>query len=296
LNGWAAGSSGYFESVFFGEYWNMSLPADRGRGGRWMAAVVASLVAWCGQALAADPPGEPKSSGLQQESVKIEPYKGPPIFLDQPEKINVAPTIVARELIRETFGGGRVEKQVAKFSDNSLAADGVYREFHPNGKPFIEGQFVKGRQEGEWTYYYDNGQMNRKVTFKDGKPNGSWEVFRADGTKMAKRGFKDGLRDGEWINYDDSGKKPRSEEHYLAGEKDGVWKTWYPSGQQRQQASFKNGKLNGSSIEWDDKGVKRVEAEYADGKLHGTLTVSRTDGTKIVNKYEKGQLISESKQ
>lgn len=250
------------------------------------------LVAWNGNALAIDSP----SRGGSQQSVKIEPYKGPPIFLDESEKVVVAPTIVTRETIKEKLGDGRVEREVAHYSDNSFAADGSYKEFHPNDKVFIDGQFRKGKQEGEWKYYFDNGQLNRKSTYKDGKPNGSWEINRADGTLQAKRGFKDGLRDGEWITYDDTGKKPKSEEHYIAGEQDGVWKTWYPNGQQRQQATFKNGKRDGASFEFDEKGQKILEVEYADGKPNGTATRWFPDGRKVVQTYEAGKLKSESKQ
>jgi antitoxin component YwqK of YwqJK toxin-antitoxin module len=236
------------------------------------------------------------STTVEQETVKIEPYKGQPIFLEETAKVDVAPTLVNRDTIREKLGDGRIEREVAHFSDNSFAADGTYREFHPNDKPFIEGQFIKGRQEGEWKFYFDNGQLNRKATYKNGKPNGSWEIYRADGTLQAKRGFKDGLRDGEWITYDATGKKPRAEEHYVAGEPDGTWKTWYPSGQQRQQASFKNGKRTGTNTEWDEKGGKIIEVEWADNKLNGTATRYLPDGKKIVQKYDAGKLVSESKQ
>jgi antitoxin component YwqK of YwqJK toxin-antitoxin module len=263
----------------------------------FLAVLTASFVAWSGQAPAAGQAGgSDAASGVQQESVKIEPYKGKPIFLDEPEKVSIAPTIVNRETIQEKLGDGRVERQVAKFSDNSFAADGTYVEYYPNDKVFVKGQFVKGRQEGEWTYYFDNGQVNRKSTFKGGKPNGSWEVFRADGTLSAKRGFKDGLRDGEWFTYEETGKKPRTEEHYIAGEEDGVWKAWFPNGQQQRQVSFKNGKRDGTATEWNDKGQKLLEAEYVGGKFHGTATRWFADGRKTVLQYDNGKLVSESKQ
>lgn len=263
----------------------------------FMAGLTWNLAVCAGQALAADPPaGRDSSAGVQQESVKIEPYTGPPIYLNEPEKVIVAPTVVNRETIREPLGDGKVEREIARYSDNSYAADGFYREYHPNGKPFVEGQFKKGRQEGEWKYYFDNGQVNRKTTYKDGKPNGNWEVYRADGTLAAKRGFSDGMRNSEWFKYDDTGKKPLVEEHYVAGEQDGVWKTWFPNGQQKLQASFKNGKRDGASTEWDDKGQKLVEAEYKDNKLHGTATRWLADGKKIVLQYDNGKLMSESKQ
>jgi antitoxin component YwqK of YwqJK toxin-antitoxin module len=263
--------------VFFG-YWQVPI--------RFVAVLVLGLAASCGQALAAAP-----ASG---ESGKIEP--GTAIYLDEPEKVGINPKIVTRETIKEKLGDGRVEREVAHYSDNSFAADGSYREFHPNGKPFIEGQFRKGKQEGEWKYYFDNGQLNRTANFKDGKPNGSWEIKRADSTLQAKRGFKDGLRDGEWITYDDTGKKPKSEEHYVAGEQDGVWKFWYPNGQLKQHDSFKAGKRHGTSVEFDDKGQKTLELEYVDGKLNGTVTRWLRDGHKIVQTYEADKLKSESKQ
>ena len=164
-----------------------------------IAALVGGFVVASGKASAANTPGaSDSSSGVQQDSVKIEPYKGPPIFLDAPEQVVAEPNRVSTQTLPEKLGDGKVEREVSRYSDNSFAANGFYREYYPNGKLFIDGQFQKGRQEGEWKYYYDNGQLNRKLTYKNGKPNGSWEVFRADGTVAAKRGFSDGLRDGEW--------------------------------------------------------------------------------------------------
>jgi antitoxin component YwqK of YwqJK toxin-antitoxin module len=260
----------------------------------FVALSVLALVAWSASSRAAESTRGSGSSG--QESVKIEPYTGPPIFLEEPEKVAVAPTIVTKETLKEKLGDGRVEREVARYSDNSFAAEGSYKEFHPNGKVFIEGQFRKGRQEGEWKYYFDNGQLNRTAAFKAGKPNGSWSINRADGTLQAKRGFKDGKRDGEWITYDDTGKKPKSEEHYIAGEQDGVWKSWYPNGQLRHEVNFKAGKQDGSQTEFDEKGQKILELNFADGKLNGTATRWFPDGKKVVQTYEAGKLKSESKQ
>ncbi len=177
-----------------------------------IVALVSNLLFPAGQTQAADP-----VAASHEESIKIKPYTGKPIFLDEPEKVVVSPTMTRRETIKEKLGDGRVEREVAHYSDNTFAADGSYKEFYPNDKAFIEGQFSKGRQEGEWKYYFDNGELNRTVTFKDGKPNGNWEIHRADGTLEAKRGFKDGVRDGEWITYDQTGKLPLSEEHYASG-------------------------------------------------------------------------------
>jgi len=230
------------------------------------------------------------------ESVKIKPYTGPPIYLDEPEQV-AAPTIVTREKIEDEYedsGKLRTEREVARFSDNHFEADGIYREFYPNGQVFVEGKFRRGRQEGEWTYYFDNGKINRKATFKNGQPDGPREIFRADGTLVSKRGFREGRRDGEWTTYDKAGKQPLHEEHYVDGKPDGVWKTWYPDGQLKQQVGLKEGQRHGPTTEWDEKGQKRAEINFADGKLHGTATRWFPDGRKIVQQYKEGKLESQS--
>jgi antitoxin component YwqK of YwqJK toxin-antitoxin module len=232
------------------------------------------------------------------KQVTIQPYTGPPIFLDEREQV-APPSMVGREKITENFKGTekiRVEREVAKFSDNHFEADGTYREYHPNGQLFVEGLFRKGRQQGEWTYWHQNGQVNRKATYKDGQPDGAWEIHRADGTLEAKRAYVDGKRDGEWITYDETGQKPLREEHYVDGQRDGVWKVWFAGGELKQQVSFQDGKRHGASAEWTEDGKKRGEINYADDKIDGTATIWLPDGRKIIQKYEMGRLVSEEKQ
>lgn len=238
------------------------------------------------------------SSDAPQETVKIEPYVGDPIYLDEVEQI-AKPTVVTRETLKENFEDQktmRVEREIARYSDNSFAADGKYLEYHPSGKPFIEGQFKAGRHEGTWTYYFENGQVNRKVVYHNGKLDGAWEVHHADGSLAAKRAFKDGLRDGEWVTFDATGKQPLAEEHYVNGKKDGVWKVWFPNGQQKQQLTYKLGNLNGLNTEWNDKGQKLIEANFADDKLNGTATRYLPDGKTITQTYKDGKLQTEAKQ
>jgi antitoxin component YwqK of YwqJK toxin-antitoxin module len=231
-----------------------------------------------------------------KQRVTVQPYTGPPIYLDEAEQV-AAPTIVRHETnTDEKFKDGkvRIERQIAFFSDNHFEADGTYKEYYPNGQLFVEGQYKRGRQDGEWTYYFDNGKVNRKAFFKGGKPDGPRDIFRADGTLSAKRGFADGLRDGDWVTYDAKGTKPLAEEHYVKGKADGTWKYWYPDGKQKLQIALKDGKQHGPRTEWDDKGAKRFEANYVEGKLHGTATRWFPDGRKVVQKYEEGKLVSQS--
>lgn len=230
-----------------------------------------------------------------KKSEKIQPYTGPPIYLDEPEQV-AAPSIVTHEKLEEKYedtGKIRVEREIARFSDNHFEADGNYREYYPNGQLFVEGKFRRGRHNGEWTYYFDNGQINRKAKFTNGQPDGPREIYRADGTLLGKRNYRDGRRDGEWVTYDKTGKQPLREEHYVDGKQNGIWKTWYPNGQLKQQVTLKEGKRHGPITEWDEKGEKRAEVNYVDDKPHGTATRWFPDGRKVVQQYNEGRLESQ---
>ena len=111
-----------------------------------IALVAAGQFACVRNTFAAD--SKSADSSGDQNSVKIEPYTGPPIYLEEPEQI-AKPQIVTRENLPEKYDDNktiRVEREVAHYSDNNFAADGKYREYYPTGKPFIEGQFKAGRK------------------------------------------------------------------------------------------------------------------------------------------------------
>jgi antitoxin component YwqK of YwqJK toxin-antitoxin module len=258
----------------------------------WLLAISlgAGSLALCERAAAADA----ASAGATAKGV-VKPYTGPPIYLDEPAT-TVPPTLVERQTVTDKYPSGEVrfERQIARFSDNHLEADGFYREYYKNGQLFAEGQYRRGRQQGNWTYYHDNGTVNHKVTFEDGLPNSQVEVYRADGTLMAKRNYSKGLRTGDWITYDDTGKQPLREELYNEGQPEGEWKSWFPSGQLQRQIAFKDGKRTGIAKEWNEDGSQRGEVTYADGELDGPTTIWLPDGRKIVREYGQGKLLSES--
>ena len=96
--------------------------------------------------------------------------------------------------------------------------------------------------------------------------------------------------------YDDTGKTPLIEEHYVKGEEDGTWKTFFPSGKVRQQLGFKLGKRQGMTAVWNEKGDNLAEENYTDGKVDGTATRYLPDGKKIVQIYKDGKFVSETKE
>jgi len=252
----------------------------------WLVSVAASLI--CLVAL---------GRATAQESTTIKPYTGPPIFLDEPETPPPA-ALVEKRVDSDKYPDGKIryERQIARYSDDRFVADGFYREFYPNGQKFAEGQYKNGRQVGTWSYWHDNGQEHRTATYKDGQPDGRWEVHNADGAVVAKRGFKNGKRDGTWVIYDDTGKQPLREEVYTAGKANGVWKVWFPSGQMKTQVGIKDGVRHGAYNEWDEKGNKRGELNFVDGKVDGTATLWGAEGQKVIQHYDNGKLLKETRE
>jgi antitoxin component YwqK of YwqJK toxin-antitoxin module len=260
----------------------------------WLLAMAAAMWFCFGSAGVTAAQEDDASTG---ETIEAYDYKENPIFLDEPEPQPPA-SLVEKRVNTDKYDDGkvRVEREIARYSDNRFVSDGFYREFFPNGEKFAEGQYKDGKQQGEWTYWYDNGQVCRKVNYLDGQPDGSWDVFNADGAVIAKRSYKNGKRDGTWVVYDKTGKQQLREEQYTDGKGDGVWKTWFPTGQQKTQIGLKMGTRHGPAIEWDEKGTKRAEIPYVDGKAHGTVKLVGADGQKIVQQYDHGKFVSESKE
>lgn len=230
---------------------------------------------------------------LKRESVEIEPYKGPPIFLDEPPDPLPATVVVSKQMVPQNYPDGSpyIRRQVTKYSDDRVVNDGSYREYYQNGQLFVEGHYDAGEQDGEWTYWHENGQKRRTVVYDHGLLNGSWEVYRADGTLEKKKEFKNGKPNGEWTTYDETGQELRQVMNYLDGKPNGTWKAWYDSGPQRSQYEFKNGVRHGPATEWDEDGNVRAKAMYQDGKLDGEVVKWDVDGKKYTQYYEDGRLL-----
>jgi antitoxin component YwqK of YwqJK toxin-antitoxin module len=236
------------------------------------------------------------NTSLAQDAAAIKPYTGPPIFLDQPEAPPAA-SFVEKRVDTEKYENGKVrhEREIARYSDNRFVADGFYREFYPTGEKFAEGQYKDGKQVGKWTFWHENGKESRTVNYTNGQPDGTWDIRNADGAVVAKRSYKAGKRDGTWVVYDKTGKQTLREEAYDDGKPNGTWKVWFPNGQLKTQIGIKDGERDGDAIEWDEKGNKRAELKYVAGKVHGTATAWAADGRKVVQQYDHGKLVKESK-
>lgn len=165
----------------------------------------------------------------------------------------------------------RVERDIAKLSDDRIVNDGKFVEYYRDGQKYVEGVYKMGVFDGVWKYWFPNGQLCKAVNFKDGKPDGKWEVFDQDGKQTKQKSYQDGKRHGKWLSYHVDGKTVKLEVSYEQGQAEGERISYYESGNKRQVILFKAGKMDGLMTEWNDQGDKVAELEFKDGVKVGKV-------------------------
>jgi antitoxin component YwqK of YwqJK toxin-antitoxin module len=251
------------------------------------------LVGWAQTGVeTAAPPAEEKTGG-GPESLRIEAYTGPPIYLEEQEA-PPPPTEVETRTVTEKYPESdqvRFERSVVKYSDDTVRSDGVAKEFYKDGTPYYEGQFKGGYPSGQWVYYHPNGKVAKKVTYVDGLPDGEVLSFSPDEKPIATRSYKAGKRDGKWLTYAEDGKTTTRLETYSGGLPSGPWVAYYSDGQVRQESTFKDGKLDGVAREYSADGAKRAEAEFKAGLREGKTTIWQSDGKVVERLFKEGRMV-----
>ena len=64
----------------------------------------------------------------------------------------------------------------------------------------------------------------------------------------------------------------------------------------KTQVGIKDGIRDGPTPSGTTKATERYELNFVDGKLDGTATLWGADGKKIIQQYDDGKLVKESKE
>ena len=63
----------------------------------------------------------------------------------------------------------------------------------------MSGNFVQGKQHGQWISYYVDGSVKNVVNYEKGLLNGPFKSFDRDGDLVETGQFLSGKRDGKWV-------------------------------------------------------------------------------------------------
>ncbi len=114
-------------------------------------------------------------------------------------------------------------------------------EFHPNGQPKIQKNFVNDTLNGESWCYYENGSPWSVNTFKSGLYDGLYKTWHDNGQLNITGFYKEGKEDGEWFTYYPNGVL-NTRGLYRSGEKVGVWSSYNMQGTLRREQDFSKSK------------------------------------------------------
>lgn len=126
--------------------------------------------------------------------------------------------------------------------------DGMCKEFSPEGAVLVEGEFVRGRRNGEWVM--DVNDHRETGAYIDGEKSGEWIHTHASGTVIFRGSFVNGMPEGRH-----------------------TW--WYADGTRQLTGLFVGGVKEGRWVHSRTDGTVQREEEYKGGELR------RIDGLRI---------------
>ena len=154
-------------------------------------------------------------------------------------------------------------------------------DYHPNGKPKIEGRYFNDIPEGVRREYDEEGNLvrgfvfrngiivGRGITDESGLREGPWKEYFEDGKLRAEGRYSKGKRVGKWKFYFRSGTLEQEGNYNARGLYDGLWKWYYESGNILREEEYLNGRRDGEYREYAERGDVLVEGSFIDDLEEG---------------------------
>ena len=140
------------------------------------------------------------------------------------------------------------------YSAKFPAGSGKFTSLHFNGKPYAEGNYVKGSFDGPYRFYFFDGSIE------------------------AVQYYKRGLLDSIYRNYYYGG-KISIEGQYKMGDKTGVWKYYGINGKLYYTEQYSENELQGKKIYYHETGKPDTELDYEDDVREGWVKKYDAEGT-----------------
>ncbi|MBA3705864.1 MAG: toxin-antitoxin system YwqK family antitoxin [Bacteroidetes bacterium] len=153
--------------------------------------------------------------------------------------------------------------------DTAGRQQGPWKEYHSNGQLKSQGEYLNSKRIGEWVFYHPNGKVEQKGKYdKKGRTQGPWKWFYESGNILREENYRNDLQDGAMVEYSDAGKIITKGE-YIDGQKEGAWSLELAD--YREEGSYKADKRDG---EWKhfytDNGKLRFSGKFIDGVPDGS--------------------------
>ena len=158
-------------------------------------------------------------------------------------------------LIRVTY-----YNETGKVISTSGNADGTFstKNYFTTGELHSEGNYLKGKIDGEWKYYDRVGLLVSKYFYKDGELDGAANDYYPTGVKKYEVEYKDGNQHGYFKEFYSNG-KTKLEGWVQDGNREQRWLSYFSDGTIESDYYYIGGKQNGVGYNYAVDGLKNYE-------------------------------------
>lgn len=161
----------------------------------------------------------------------------------------------------------------ADYDLNNFKLHGEVHDHDLSGNLLMEGNYLNGKRNGDFTFYYDNGEIKNRGEYENNRRTGKWEYYYNNGQLKQVVLFKDSYItiDFAVLEYFDS------QGHQLIKDGTGKW----------VNDSIQSGMFN-------EKSLKTLTGQFKDSLKHGEWKLVRISDNKFMHseRFKKGKFIS----
>lgn len=119
---------------------------------------------------------------------------------------------------------------------------GVVTEAYADGKPKSWKSVKEGFTEGLWQEWHPNGKLKYNAYWKAGKGHGLWQYFHENGLLKYEESYLMDIPNGISRAYHENGKL-KDDNFFLAGKKQGVWSSFSETGVLQKMEMWEDGQI-----------------------------------------------------
>lgn len=145
--------------------------------------------------------------------------------------------------------------------DNRIIKLTTFKEGYIDNEEYINSKDLDGNKQGVWKEFHKNGKLKKEANYRDNKVNGIVKEFSPSGELKILEKFKDGVEDLE-----------ATEVEFVQ-----LYKEYYPDGTVKLEGGQLNGKKNGFFRLYNEKGefiktlIYKMDAKIAEGIIDSVL-------------------------
>ena len=171
---------------------------------------------------------------------------------------------------KEWFKNGNLKVQ-SQFENGVVQGKEVWR--HESGQTRSVRNYIDGKKHGSAVGYFNDGKKEWESNWQNGKPHGAYREYEADGSLASVIHYQDGKRHGElkaWFTPDPVKGLPRrlsKQMQFENGMLQGLKKEWWANGKPKLEERYLAGQRDGLCVEWDAAGNEISKLTYSKGEL-----------------------------